>query len=257
MNIVQALILSFIEGVTEFLPISSTAHQVLVSNILNISQTSFVKSFEIIIQLGAILAVAVLYWKKFLLDKELIKKLFVALIPALGVGFVFYKFIKDVLLGNLAISLITLFVGGVILILVELYFKKEKRQKFELDKLNYKNSFVIGIFQSISVIPGVSRAAATIVGGMLTGLSRESATEFSFLLAVPTMFAATALDIYKSRDVLLGSNLTLLFVGFVGSFIFAILSIRFLINYVKTHNFIPFGVYRIVFSILYWVLILK
>ncbi len=257
MNIFQALIISLVEGVTEFLPISSTAHQVLISNILNITQTGFVKNFEIIIQLGAILAVVVLYWRKFLVDMKLLKNLFVALVPALGVGFFFFSFIKNVLIGNYVVSLIALIAGGIALIAVEKYFEKRKKETFDINKLTYKDSFIIGVFQSISVVPGVSRAAATIIGGMFTGLTRESATEFSFLLAVPTMAAATALDIFKSRSELMGANFTLLTIGFIGAFVFALLTIKFLIGYVKKHSFIPFGVYRIVFAILYWVLILK
>lgn len=257
MNIFQAVVLSLVEGVSEFLPISSTAHLVLASNLLGIMQSNFVKSFEIIIQLGAILAVVVLYWRKFLVNFKLLKNLVIALIPALGVGFFFFSFIKNILVGNYVVSLVSLIVGGIALIAVELYFKKWKKEEFALEKLNYKDSFIIGVFQSISVIPGVSRAAATIVGGMFTGLNRESATEFSFLLAVPTMAAATALDIYKSRSELMGANITLLAVGFVGSFVFALVAIKFLINYVKKHNFIAFGVYRIIFALLYWILILR
>ena len=257
MNIFQALVLSLVEGVTEFLPVSSTAHQVLVSNLLSVSQSSFVKSFEIVIQLGAILAVVVLYWRKFLVDIKLLKNLFIALVPALGVGFFFFSFIKNVLIGNYAVSLSALIVGGIALIGVEKYFETRKKETFDMDKLGYKDSFIIGVFQSISVIPGVSRAAATILGGMFIGLDRESATEFSFLLAVPTMMAATALDIYKSRSELMGSNFTLLVIGFVGAFVFALISIRFLINYIKKRSFVAFGVYRIVFAVVYWALILK
>lgn len=257
MNVVQALVLSFVEGITEFLPISSTAHQVLVSNLLTIAQTDFVKSFEIVIQLGAILAVVVLYWRKFLVDWKLMKNLLVALVPALGVGFFFFSFIKGVLIGNYIVSVIALIVGGIALILVELYFRKRKKETFEIDKMSYKDSFIVGVFQSIAVVPGVSRAAATIVGGMFTGLTREAATEFSFLLAVPTMFAATALDVYKSRSELMGANFTILAIGFVGAFVFALAAIKFLIGYVKKHDFIPFGVYRIIFALLYWVLILR
>ncbi len=257
MNVFQTIVLSLVEGVSEFLPISSTAHLVLASNLLGIAQSDFVKSFEIIIQFGAILAVVVLYWKRFLVDVKLLKNLVVALVPALGVGFFFFSFIKNILIGNYAVSLVSLLLGGIALIAIELFFKKTKRQEFSLNKLTYKDSFIIGIFQSTSVIPGVSRAAATIIGGMFTGLTRESATEFSFLLAVPTMAAATALDVYKSRSELMEANLILLSVGFVFSFVFALLAIKFLINYVKKHNFISFGVYRIIFAFLYWLLVLK
>ena len=257
MNVFQALILSLVEGVSEFLPISSTAHLVLASNLLGLAQSDFVKSFEIIIQLGAILAVVVLYWHKFLVDRRLQKNLVIALVPALGVGFFFFSFIKEILIGNYLVSLAALLAGGLALIAIEHYFKKRKRREFELGKLNYKDSFIIGVFQSISVVPGVSRAAATIIGGMFTGLSRAGATEFSFLLAVPTMAAATALDIYKSRSELAGANLTLLVIGFIGSFVFALIAIKFLINYVEKHDFIAFGIYRIIFALAYWVLILK
>ncbi len=257
MNIPQAVILSLVEGISEFLPISSTAHLVLTSNLLGISQTDFVKSFEIVIQLGAILAVVVLYWRKLLVDRKLVKNLLVALIPALGVGFFFYSFIKRVLIGDYLVSLISLFVGGIALIAVEMFFAGKKNKSFELEKLSFGKSFIIGLFQSVSVVPGVSRAAATIIGGMFTGLSRSAATEFSFLLAIPTMAAATLLDVYKSKDVLVGTNIDILLVGFAGSFVFALLAIKFLINYVKKNNFISFGVYRIIFSIIYFLLFIR
>lgn len=257
MNFFQAIVLSLVEGISEFLPISSTAHLVLASNFLGIVQSDFVKSFEIIIQLGAILAVVVLYWKRFFTDFKLFKNLVVALIPSLGIGFFFYSFIKNILIGNYIVSLLSLVIGGFVIIAVELYFKGRKDQGKTLAKLTYKDSFIIGVFQSVAVVPGVSRAAATIVGGIFNGLTRESATEFSFLLAVPTMAAATALDIYKSRSVLVDTNLTVLLIGFMGSFVFAMLTIKFLIGYVKKHDFISFGVYRIVFAVLYWILILK
>ncbi len=257
MNILQAIILSLVEGVSEFLPISSTAHLVLTSNILGIVQSDFVKSFEIVIQLGAILAVVVLFWKKFLVDFKLIKNIAVALVPALGVGFFFFSFIKNILIGNYIVSLVSLIIGGIALIVVERFFKRRKKELITLEKLSYKDSFIIGVFQSISVVPGVSRAAATIVGGMMTGLTREAATEFSFLLAVPTMAAATGLDIYKSRSILMDSNLIVLSIGFIGSFVFALIAIKFLIGYVKKHDFTIFGVYRIIFALLYWILILK
>ena len=241
-----------VEGISEFLPISSTAHLVLASNLLGLAQSDFVKSFEIIIQLGAILAVVVLYWKRFLVDFKLLINIAIALVPALGVGFFFFSFIKNILIGNYEVSLISLVIGGIALIAVEIFFKKRKKTEYSLENLSYKDAFIIGVFQSVSVIPGVSRAAATIVGGMLTGLNRKSAVEFSFLLAVPTMAAATGLDIYKSGPALMDANLIILLTGFVGSFVFAMLAIKFLIGYVKKHNFIAFGVYRIVFGTLFF-----
>ncbi len=255
MNLFHAFILSAIEGLTEFLPISSTGHLILASKLLGISETNFVKTFEIVIQLGAILAVATLYSKRFLTSFNLIKKLIVAFVPTAIVGFTLYPLIKNVLLGSSAITLNALFWGGVAIIGIEWFIKKYRVQSTKYAEPTYKQALIIGVFQSFSVIPGVSRAAATIIGGLLTGLDRTTATEFSFLLAVPTMFAATALDIYKSRDMLTqGWALTLLF-GTTLSFIFAILAVKFLIGYVKKHDFTVFGIYRIALAILFWVFV--
>jgi undecaprenyl-diphosphatase len=229
---------------------------ILASKLLGISETNFVKTFEIVIQLGAILAIVVLYFKKFLSSFSLIKKLIVAFIPTGIVGIILYPFIKNVLLGSSNITLNALFWGGVVIIAVEWYLKKyRKEQSTKSIEPTYKQSFIIGVFQSLSVVPGVSRAAATIIGGLLTGLDRESATEFSFLLAVPTMFAATALDIYKSRAMIVQGGVITLFVGTVLSFLFAIFAVKFLVNYIKKHDFTAFGVYRIALAILFWVFV--
>lgn len=255
MTIIHAFILSVIEGLTEFLPISSTGHLILASKLLGITETNFVKTFEIVIQLGAIMAIVVLYFKKFLSSWNLIKKLITAFIPTAAVGFVFYPFIKDVLLGSSAVTLNALFWGGVALIGVEWFLKRKKKSAKNPSEITYNQALIIGTFQSLSVIPGVSRAAATIIGGLLTGLDRETATEFSFLLAVPTMFAATALDIYKSRDMITrGGSLTLFF-GTILSFFFAMIAVKFLINYVKKHDFTAFGIYRIVLALLFWIFV--
>jgi undecaprenyl-diphosphatase len=256
MNIIQTLILSIVEGITEYLPISSTAHLVLISKVIGLVQTEFIKTFEISIQLGAILAVVVLYWRKLLIDRKLIKNLIVAFIPASIVGFLFYKFIKNILIGNYAITLWALFIGGIALILIERLLKK-KKQTSSLEKLTLKKSFLIGIFQSVSVIPGVSRAAATIVGGLVTGLSRESATEFSFLLAVPTMLAATGFDFLNSYQLFNSTQFLTLGIGFIFSFVTAILAIKFLISFVKKHDFTIFGVYRIILAAGYFYLFFK
>ncbi|MCX6705347.1 MAG: undecaprenyl-diphosphatase UppP [Candidatus Woesebacteria bacterium] len=255
MNFIHVLILSAVEGFTEFLPISSTGHMILVSKLLGIAETDFVKTFEIVIQLGAILAIVVLYFKKFLSSWNLIKKLMVAFIPTAIVGFTLYPLIKGVLLGSSSITLNALFWGGIALIGVEWFLKRKKIEAKETSKVTYKQALIIGTFQSISVIPGVSRAAATIIGGRLTGLSRETATEFSFLLAVPTMIAATALDVFKSRDMITQGGVLTLFVGSVLSFFFAIIAVKFLVNYVKNHDFTIFGVYRIALSILFWIFV--
>lgn len=252
MNFLDVLALSIIEGLTEFLPISSTGHLILASKILRIGETPFLKTFEIVIQLGAIMAVVVLYMKKFLSSINLIKKIIVAFIPTAVVGFIFYPIIKNFLLGSSTVTLNALFWGGVALIGVEWFLKHRKKGTQGPSEITYRQALLVGTFQSFSVIPGVSRAAATIVGGLVTGLDRPTATEFSFLLAVPTMLAASVLDIYKSREFISQTGSLTLFVGTVLSFIFAMLSIKFLINFVKKHDFRWFGIYRIALSALFW-----
>jgi undecaprenyl-diphosphatase len=252
MSVIHVLILSAIEGLTEFLPISSTGHMILVSKLLGITETNFVKTFEIVIQLGAILAIVVLYFKKFISSFNLIKKLLVAFIPTAIVGFTLYPLIKGVLLGSSAITLNALFWGGVAIIAVEWFLKRKKVGAKKESEVTYRQALIIGTFQSLSVVPGVSRAAATIIGGLLTGLDRETATEFSFLLAVPTMVAATGLDLYKSRHMIAQGGFLTLFVGTVLAFFFAIVAVKFLINYVKKHDFTAFGIYRIILAVLFW-----
>lgn len=237
------------------MPISSTGHMILVSKLLGIAETDFVKTFEIVIQLGAIMAVVVLFSKKLLTGSDLVKKIAVAFIPTAIVGFTLYPLIKGVLLGSSSITLNALFFGGLALIGVEYFIKKRKAKSEEGKTITYRQALIIGTFQSLSVIPGVSRAAATIVGGLLTGLDRETATEFSFLLAVPTMFAATALDIYKSRTMIAQGGFLSLFAGTVLAFIFATLAVKFLIGYIKKHDFTAFGIYRIVLAAIFWIFV--
>ena len=255
LNFLHVLILSAVEGLTEFLPISSTGHMILVSKLLGLAETDFVKTFEIVIQLGAILAIVVLYFKKFLSSFNLIKRLIVAFIPTAIVGFTLYPLIKGVLLGSSVITLNALFWGGIAIIGVEWFLRRKKTIVKTSGGVSYKQALIIGVFQSLSVIPGVSRAAATIIGGLLTGLDRPTATEFSFLLAVPTMVAATGLDVWKSRHMIAQGGVITLFVGTVLSFFFAILAVKFLVNYVKKHDFISFGIYRITLSILFWIFV--
>jgi undecaprenyl-diphosphatase len=256
LSFLHVLILSAVEGLTEFLPISSTGHMILVSKLLGISETDFVKTFEIVIQLGAIMAIVVLYFKKFISSFSLIKKLIVAFIPTGIVGVVLYPLIKNVLLGSSAITLNALFWGGVTIIGVEWFLKHKKTVVKKPSEVTYRQAIIIGTFQSLSVVPGVSRAAATIIGGLLTGLDRETATEFSFLLAVPTMIAATGLDVWESRHIIAqGGWFMTLLAGTFLSFLFAIVAVKFLVNYVKKHNFTAFGIYRIVLSILFWIFV--
>jgi undecaprenyl-diphosphatase len=253
MNIFHAVSLSVIEGVTEFLPISSTGHMILVSTLFRIQNSEFVKSFEIIIQLGAILAVFLLYWKKLLLDTKTFSRVGTALVPTAIVGLVLYKFIKQVLLASPWVVVWSLGIGGILLIIVEL-FHKETTDSVDLTPAR---AFLIGCAQSLSVIPGVSRAAATIVGAMLTGMKRKDAVEFSFLLAIPTMFAATGLDLVKSGKQFTASQYMLLGIGFIGAFISAIIVVRWLLHFVIKNSFIPFGIYRIFIAIIYTLVVLR
>lgn len=249
MDLIQTLILSAVEGITEFLPVSSTGHLIIVSDLLNIQQSEFVKSFEIIIQLGAILAVVVIYFKKLFsyLNLDLYFKLFVAFLPSAIFGLLFYKYIKMYLIGNTSVVIWSLFIGGIVMLLFEKFFKPVHRSLFTGHYL------IIGLFQVLSMIPGVSRAFATIFGGMIVGMKKEEATEFSFLLAIPTMLGASVLDLYKTGFVYHSTDYMLLTIGFVGSFITAYIVIKWLIKYVESHNFNIFGWYRIALAILFFV----
>jgi undecaprenyl-diphosphatase len=255
MTILHSLILGIVEGITEFLPISSTGHLILASALLKIPQTEFLKSFEIVIQLGAIFAVVVLYFKQ-LLRIDIIKKLIVAFIPTGIIGLALYKIVKTHLLGNEYLVLLMLALGGIALIVFELLHKEDPAAPHGIESISYKQSFLVGLFQSIAIIPGVSRSAATIVGGLLIGIPRATILEFSFLLAVPTMAAATGLDLFKHYSAFSSADFGVLAIGFITSFIVAMLSIRFLLSFVRTRTFISFGVYRIVLALLFWLIIL-
>ena len=251
MDIFQSVIIGIIEGVSEFLPISSTAHMVLAAKVLNIQQTDFVKSFEIIIQFGAILSVVVLYWKRFLLDFESLKRVLAAFIPTALLGFILYKLIKGYLIANQTIIVWSLLLGGLFLIVFELFHKENESALDDLSTIPYSKCVMIGLFQSLAMFPGVSRSAATIIGGLLLNLKRQTIVEFSFLLAVPTMLAASALDLLKNGGSFSMDQVGVLAVGFVVSFVVALLSIEFLLRYIKKHSFIPFGVYRIIIALVF------
>lgn len=247
MDFFQAFILGIIEGITEFLPISSTGHLIIANHILNIPETEFVKSFDIIIQLGAILAVVVLYLKKILANLSTFKKVAVAFIPTAIIGFVLYPFIKSFLLGNIMIVAIALLVGGILMIALELYWRRRMRLE---NAITYKRAGLVGIFQTLAVIPGVSRSGATIIGGLILGIPREMIVEFSFLLAIPTMVAATGLDLMKTGFTFTPHEYLLLSVGFITSFVTALIAIKAFLNFIKNHTFIGFGIYRIIVGIL-------
>jgi undecaprenyl-diphosphatase len=252
----HALILGIIEGVSEFLPISSTGHLILASYLLHLKQTEFQKSFEIAIQLGAILSVVVLYWRALLVNLEILKKVITAFIPTAILGFIFYKIIKRVLLGSNTVVLCSLLIGGIFLVLFELWHREKEGASEELSDISYSKSFMIGLCQAVAMIPGVSRSAATIIGGLILGIKRKTIVEFSFLLSVPTMVAATGFDLMKSGGHFSGEEFNLLFMGFISSFVVALLSIKWLIHFIKNHTFISFGIYRILISLLFWFVIL-
>lgn len=257
MNFFQAIILSIVEGISEFLPISSTGHLILTADILKIAQNSFVKDFEIIIQLGAILAIVVLYWKTFISNNEIWKKIIVAFIPTGIIGFILFKLIKTYLLGNTYITLISLLIGGIILIILELIYKEKEHHADSIEKITYRNAFLIGISQSVAVIPGVSRSAATIISALFLGTKRKTAIEFSFLLAVPTMLAATGLDLIKSNFLYSSSEWLIIFIGFIGSFLTALIVVKLFLKYIQKNTFIPFGIYRIIAAILFYLIVIK
>ncbi len=257
MNLFHAIVLGIIEGITEFLPISSTGHLILTSKILQLPSTEFLKSFEIAIQLGAILAVVILYWQSFFLKIEVLKKVIIAFIPAAVLGFIFYKFIKQFLLGSEQIVLWTLFLGGVFLIIFEFFYKEKVGTLESVAAISWQQAFIIGLFQSIAMIPGVSRAAATIIGGLILGLKRKTIVEFSFLLAVPTMAAATGLDLMKSGGSFTVNQFGVLAFGFIFSFFTAILAIKFLLGFIKNRSFISFGIYRVILALMFWLIILR
>jgi undecaprenyl-diphosphatase len=249
MNLIQSIILAVIEGLTEFLPVSSTGHMIIASSVLGIAENEFVKNFTVIIQLGAILSVMILYWKRFFKSVEFYIKLFIAFIPAAVIGFLASDYI-DMLLENVIVVAVSLLLGGIFLIFVDKIF--EKNEKNGTNEPTRKNAFIIGVFQVIAMIPGVSRSAATIIGGLTQKLTRKTAAEFSFFLAVPTMFAATCyklLKIYQSEAGFTSHDIQILAVGNIVAFIVAMLAIKFFINFLTKHGFKVFGWYRIAVGI--------
>ncbi len=251
MNLFHVILLSVVEGITEFLPISSTGHLVLLGSILHIQNSDFSKSFEILIQLGAISAVAVLYIRKILTDRNMLTKLAIAFIPTAIIGLALYKIIKHVLLGNPYIVIASLFIGGIIIIALEWKHKYTTSQDAVTAPISAKQAVLVGIAQSLSVIPGVSRSAASIIGGQLSGLSRKQAVEFSFLLAIPTMVAATALDLIKSDALrFTTTEWQYIAIGLFVSFITALVVVKFFVRFIEHHTFISFGIYRICLAII-------
>jgi len=247
MNTLQALILAIIEGITEFLPVSSTGHMIIASSFFGIEHDEFTKLFTIVIQLGAILSVVVLYFKRFFQSIAFYFKLLVAFIPAVVFGLLFSKKI-DTLLENPITVAVSLLIGGILLLKVDDWFGNS-----ENIEITYAKAFKIGLFQCLAMIPGISRSGASIVGGMSQQLSRTAAAEFSFFLAVPTMLGATVkkcYDYYKDGYILTDDQVNLLIIGNVVAFIVALIAIKSFIGFLSKHGFKVFGYYRIVVGII-------
>lgn len=258
MNLISAFILGVVEGITEFLPISSTAHLIIVSSFLNLSQTEFLKFFEVVIQSGAIMAVIFMYFQYLNKNKNLIRPIFFSFIPTAVIGFLFYKIIKNVFFASTTLIVGTMISFGVLFLVVE-YLVKTK--KFTINKkiksLSLFEAIFIGINQAISVIPGVSRSGIVMITMMGMGYKRDESATYSFLLAVPTIIAASILDLYKSRQLFLDSTqyLPSLFVGFIISFITAYVSIKWLVKYLQKSTLTLFGIYRIILGIILFFII--
>jgi undecaprenyl-diphosphatase len=251
---IKALILGLVEGATEFLPISSTGHLIIVGDLLNFNDEKG-KVFEIVIQLAAIFAVCWEFRRK-LIDtalhitnqskaQQFVLNLFLACLPAAILGLAFHSFIKEYLFSPITVA-IALIIGGFAILFIE--NKTLKSPTTSIDDLTPMQAIKVGFVQSLALFPGVSRAGATILGGMIFGLNRKTATEFSFFLAIPIMFAATVLDVYTSRDILSFNDVGMFAVGFVTAFLSALIAIRFLLKFVATHNFKLFAWYRIIFG---------
>ncbi len=257
MDIFQSIIIAIVEGLTEFIPVSSTGHMIIASKLMNIPDSEFTKMFTVAIQLGAILAVVVLYWKKFFDFKNLqfYLKLIAGVIPALALGFLFSDKIDELLESTTTVA-IALLVGGVILLFIDKLFKNPTIHSEK--EVSFINAIVIGVWQCLAMIPGVSRSAASIIGGMQQKLTRSAAAEFSFFLAVPTMAAATGYKLlkhYTDAGGFTGEEIKLLAVGNIVAFVVAMLAIKFFIGFLKKYGFRVWGIYRIIVGILLLILI--
>ena len=266
MTIFHSLILGLVEGLTEFLPISSTGHLIIAGKLLGLPGGEFEKSFDIVIQLGAILAVVIYYFRSLWGRKniELWKKLIVAFIPTGILGLLLHNFIKEYLLGNAAIVAGALFLGGIFILWFESGQTERPKpmstagrdlQPLDIQQISYRQAMLVGLAQSVAMIPGVSRSAATIIGGLSLGIPRRMIVEFSFLLAIPTMLAATSFDLLKSYSDFSVADFKLLAVGFLAAFVTAWFVIKWLLIYIQRHNFRIFGWYRIIAAIIFALII--
>lgn len=252
MNFLESIALGIVEGITEFLPISSTLHLEISRLLLSIPATDFVKSFEIIIQFGAILAVVYLYRSKLFSSSIYFKQILIAFIPTGVIGFLLYKTIKYFFLGNTLLSAIVLILGGLIMLFFEMRHKNKINDSStrSIETLSVKELIILGFAQALAVIPGVSRSGAVIISGRALNLPKSLITEFSFLLAVPTMFSATLYDLYKTGAKFESNDWMILLVGLIVSFVVALFVVKWLIEYIKNNSFNIFGWYRIIIGVL-------
>ncbi len=241
MTWIESIIIAIVEGITEFLPVSSTGHMILTEGILGMKSNDFIQAFIINIQFGAILSVVVLYWKRFFQSWDFYFKLFVAFLPAAVIGLLLSDYI-DSMLENVYVVAVMLILGGIVLVFVDKWFNNPSEDQ----EISYATALKIGFFQTIAMIPGVSRSAATIIGGMSQRLTRKTAAEFSFFLAVPTMFAASGYKLMKNYEAINTDNISMLIVGNVVAFIVALIAIKSFITYLTKHGFKVFGYYRII-----------
>jgi len=251
-SFLEAIILGIIEGITEFLPVSSTGHMILASSVMGMGKDEFVKTFEVAIQLGAILSVLFLYHRRFLVSSEIYLKLAVGFIPTGIVGLLAYKTIKQYLFNPYVVSG-ALILGGIVLILMDRWTGERQSRYETAEKISFGGAALVGLVQCLSMVPGVSRAAAAIFGGLFAGLDRKQATEFSFLLAIPTMFAATGYDLLKNADRFTGTHWEALLVGGAVAFVTALLAVKGFIIFVQKYGFRHFGYYRIALGIIFLV----
>jgi len=250
MNFIQAVILGIVEGLTEFLPVSSTGHMIIMQKLLGIPSSDFVKMFTVCIQFGAILSVIVLYWKRFFQTINFYYKLLVAFLPAVVFGLLLKKQI-DLMLGSVAVVAVSLVLGGIVLVFIDKMFKKVSQNQ----DITYPRALKIGFFQILAMIPGVSRSAATIIGGMAQKLNRKNAAEFSFFLAVPTMFGASALELFDTYKSIHAGDLQLLLAGNIVAFLVAMAAIKGFISFLTKYGFKVFGYYRIILGMMILILL--
>ena len=249
MDIIQAIIIGIIEGFTEFLPISSTGHMIVASKFLGIDESALMKAYEVIIQFSAIMAVMLIYRDKITFKKiDLWMKLLLAFLPLAIVGFIFKDVIKS--LFNVQTVAWMFIIGGIVFLIVEYFYKESEQHIKDVEEVSYKQALWVGVAQIFSLIPGTSRAGATIVGGLLAGLDRKTSSDFSFLLAIPVMAAVSGYDLLKHYKDFADANLGAFIVGFAVSFLVAYITVKLFLVFIQKFSFVPFGIYRIIFGII-------